>query len=270
MQSIFTATRSTHLALGRRAFSSTTRRWQAVPQEKPVLMKEFKIYRWNPDEPEKKPELQSYKIDLNQTGPMVLDALIKIKNEIDPTLTFRRSCREGICGSCAMNIDGQNTLACLCRIDRNGGKNTKIYPLPHMYVVKDLVPDMTLFYKQYKSIQPWLQNDNPPEKGEFLQSPEDRRKLDGMYECILCACCSTSCPSYWWNQDSYLGPATLMQAYRWIADSRDSKAAERMDRLQNEMSLYRCHTIFNCSRTCPKGLNPAAAIASIKLEMAAD
>ncbi|PPR04631.1 hypothetical protein CVT26_015010 [Gymnopilus dilepis] len=270
MQSLFAASRSSRqLALGQRAFSSSLRRWQAVPAEKPVLMKEFKIYRWNPDEPEKKPQLQSYKIDLNQTGPMVLDALIKIKNEIDPTLTFRRSCREGICGSCAMNIDGQNTLACLCRIDRNGSKNTKIYPLPHMYVVKDLVPDMTLFYKQYKSIQPWLQSDNSPEK-EHLQSPEDRRKLDGMYECILCACCSTSCPSYWWNQDEYLGPATLMAAYRWIADSRDTHKAERMERLENEMSLYRCHTIFNCSRTCPKGLNPAAAIAKIKLEMAAE
>ncbi|KAF8623245.1 hypothetical protein AX17_007491 [Amanita inopinata Kibby_2008] len=253
-----------------RSFASTVRTAQAVPTEKPVLMKEFKVYRWNPDEPTQKPTLQSYNIDLNQCGPMILDALIKIKNEMDPTLTFRRSCREGICGSCAMNIDGQNTLACLCRIDRNESKDTKIYPLPHMYVVKDLVPDMTLFYKQYKSIQPWLQNDNPPEKGEFLQSIEDRKKLDGMYECILCACCSTSCPSYWWNQDEYLGPATLMQAYRWIADSRDANGAERKERLQNEMSLYRCHTIFNCSRTCPKGLNPAEAIAKIKLELATE
>jgi len=234
------------------------------------LNKEFKIYRWNPDEPEKKPTLQSYSVDLNKTGPMILDALIKIKNEIDPTLTFRRSCREGICGSCAMNIDGQNTLACLCRIDRTEGKDTKIYPLPHMYIVKDLVPDLTQFYKQYKSIEPFLKNDNPPEKGEFLQSPEERKKLDGMYECILCACCSTSCPSYWWNQDEYLGPATLMQAYRWIADSRDSYGAERKEKLQNSFSLYRCHTIFNCSRTCPKGLNPAEAIAKIKLELATE
>jgi len=234
------------------------------------LHKEFKIYRWNPDEPEKKPSLQTYSIDLNKTGPMVLDALIKIKNENDPTLTFRRSCREGICGSCAMNIDGQNTLACLCRIDRTEGKDTKIYPLPHMYIVKDLVPDLTQFYKQYKSIEPYLKNDNPPEKGEFLQSPEDRKKLDGMYECILCACCSTSCPSYWWNQDEYLGPATLMQAYRWIADSRDSYGADRKEKLQNTFSLYRCHTIFNCSRTCPKGLNPAEAIAKIKLELATE
>uniref|UniRef100_C0STD8 Succinate dehydrogenase [ubiquinone] iron-sulfur subunit, mitochondrial n=1 Tax=Pholiota microspora TaxID=1538424 RepID=C0STD8_PHOMI len=271
MQSIL-ATARVNRFVGSRSFATSIARSQAVPQQKPVLLKEFKIYRWNPDEPDKKPELQSYKIDLNQTGPMMLDALIKIKNEVDPTLTFRRSCREGICGSCAMNINGQNTLACLCRIDRDATKNAKIYPLPHMYVVKDLVPDMTLFYKQYKSIQPWLQNSSPPEKGEHLQSPEDRRKLDGMYECILCACCSTSCPSYWWNQDEYLGPATLMQAYRWIADSRDDRGAERMDRLQNEMSMYRCHTIFNCtcSRTCPKGLNPAAAIAKMKLEMATD
>ncbi|KAH6906145.1 succinate dehydrogenase iron-sulfur subunit [Coprinopsis sp. MPI-PUGE-AT-0042] len=241
----------------------------ATATQKPVLKKEFKIYRWDPEHPEEKPKLQSYKIDLNQTGPMVLDALIKIKNEMDPTLTFRRSCREGICGSCAMNIDGQNTLACLCRIDRNASKDSKIYPLPHMYIVKDLVPDMTQFYKQYKSIQPWLQNDNPPATGEHLQSVEDRKKLDGLYECILCACCSTSCPSYWWNQDEYLGPATLMAAYRWIADSRDTRTEDRKDRLQNDMSMYRCHTIFNCSRTCPKGLNPATAIAKIKLELAA-
>ncbi|KAF8514410.1 succinate dehydrogenase and fumarate r [Gautieria morchelliformis] len=251
-----------------RTFATSVARAQAVPTEKPVLNKEFKIYRWNPDEPAKKPALQSYTIDLNQCGPMVLDALIKIKNEVDSTLTFRRSCREGICGSCAMNINGQNTLACLCRIDRNTRNESKIYPLPHMYIVKDLVPDMTQFYKQYKSIEPFLKNDNPPEKGEFLQSPEQRKKLDGLYECILCACCSTSCPSYWWNQDEYLGPATLMQAYRWIADSRDAHTAERKDQLQNTLSLYRCHTIFNCSRTCPKGLNPAEAIAKIKLELA--
>jgi len=240
------------------------------PRSKPALMKEFKIYRWNPDEPQKKPILQSYNIDLNQCGPMILDALIKIKNEMDPTLTFRRSCREGICGSCAMNIDGQNTLACLCRIDRSESKNTKIYPLPHMYIVKDLVPDLTLFFKQYKSIEPYLKNDNPPEKGEYLQTQDDRKKLDGLYECILCACCSTSCPSYWWNQDVYLGPAALLHAYRWIADSRDSYGAQRKENLQNTFSLYRCHTILNCSRTCPKGLEPGTAVAKIKLEMAAE
>lgn len=263
-----------------RGFATSARRALATPvpekapgtaqRAKPPHIKEFKIYRWNPDEPEKKPSLQSYNVDLNQCGPMILDAIIKIKNEMDPTLTFRRSCREGICGSCAMNIDGQNTLACLCRIDRSQSKDTKIYPLPHMYIVKDLVPDLTLFFKQYKSVEPYLKNDNPPEKGEFLQSPEDRKKLDGMYECILCACCSTACPSYWWNQDVYLGPAALMHAYRWIADSRDSYAADRKEKLQNTFSLYRCHTILNCTRTCPKGLEPATAIAKMKLEMAVE
>ncbi|PAV18129.1 iron-sulphar subunit of succinate dehydrogenase [Pyrrhoderma noxium] len=257
-------------AVAARSFASSASRPQAEPVQKPVHQKEFKIYRWDPENPSKKPELQSYTIDLNQCGPMVLDALIKIKNESDSTLTFRRSCREGICGSCAMNIDGVNTLACLCRINRDSSKDSKIYPLPHMYVVKDLVPDLTQFYQQYKSIEPWLKNDNPPEKGEYLQSPEDRKKLDGMYECILCACCSTSCPSYWWNQDEYLGPATLMQAYRWMADSRDSYKQQRGEKLQNDLSMYRCHTIFNCSRTCPKGLNPAQAIAKIKLELATE
>ncbi|KAG8913853.1 succinate dehydrogenase complex, subunit B [Tulasnella sp. 417] len=242
----------------------------APPAGKEPLMKTFKIYRWNPDEPSKKPYLESYTIDLNQCGPMVLDAIIKIKNEMDPTLTFRRSCREGICGSCAMNIDGQNTLACLCRIDREAGKDTKLYPLPHMYIVKDLVPDMTQFYKQYKSIEPWLQADPPADGKEHRQSIEDRAKLDGMYECILCACCSTSCPSYWWNQDRYLGPASLMAAYRWMADSRDKAGFARKEKMQNELSMYRCHTIFNCSRTCPKGLNPGKAIASMKYEMATE
>ncbi|WVN89928.1 succinate dehydrogenase [ubiquinone] iron-sulfur subunit, mitochondrial [Cryptococcus depauperatus CBS 7841] len=257
------------LASAARCFHATASAQLATPVEgKQQRIKEFKIYRWNPDTPNEKPKLQSYKVDLSQCGPMMLDALIKIKNELDPTLTFRRSCREGICGSCAMNIDGINTLACLCRIPKDTQKESKIYPLPHMYVVKDLVPDLTLFYQQYKSIEPYLKNDNPPEKGEFLQSQADRKKLDGMYECILCACCSTSCPSYWWNQDQYLGPAVLMQAYRWMADSRDAYGAERKEKMQNTMSLYRCHTIFNCSRTCPKGLNPAAAIAKMKLEMA--
>ncbi|CBQ70235.1 Succinate dehydrogenase [ubiquinone] iron-sulfur protein, mitochondrial precursor [Sporisorium reilianum SRZ2] len=233
---------------------------------KPQHLKQFKIYRWNPDKPAEKPRLQSYTLDLNQTGPMVLDALIKIKNEIDPSLTFRRSCREGICGSCAMNIDGVNTLACLCRIDKQN--DTKIYPLPHMYVVKDLVPDLTQFYKQYRSIEPFLKSNNTPADSEHLQSPEERRRLDGLYECILCACCSTSCPSYWWNQDEYLGPAVLMQAYRWMADSRDDFGEERRQKLENTFSLYRCHTIMNCSRTCPKNLNPGKAISQIKKDMA--
>nr|AIX97479.1 succinate dehydrogenase [ubiquinone] iron-sulfur subunit [Ceratosolen solmsi]AIX97509.1 iron sulfur protein [Ceratosolen solmsi] len=197
---------------------------------------------------------------------MVLDALIKIKNEIDPTLTFRRSCREGICGSCAMNIGGTNTLACISTIDSNLNKTIKIYPLPHMYVIKDLVPDMSNFYTQYRSITPWLQNSNIVEIGsyQYLQSIQDRKKLDGLYECILCACCSTSCPSYWWNGDKYLGPAVLMQAYRWIIDSRDCATLKRLNKLKDPYSVYRCHTIMNCTRTCPKGLNPGKAIAEIK------
>jgi len=229
--------------------------------------KTFAIYRYNPENPGDKPKMQEFEIDLNNCGPMVLDALIKIKNEMDPTLTFRRSCREGICGSCAMNVGGVNTLACLTKIEANN-KATKIYPLPHMYVVKDLVPDMNNFYQQYRSIQPWLQRDdeNKVAHGEqqILQSVDDRAKLDGLYECILCACCSTSCPSYWWNGDRYLGPAVLMQAYRWIIDSRDQHSAERLDKLRDPFSVYRCHTIMNCTKTCPKGLNPGRAIAEIK------
>ncbi|KAL7268051.1 succinate dehydrogenase complex, subunit B [Rhizina undulata] len=248
---------------------ATSQAAPATPESKAPKIKKFQIYRWNPDTPEKKPYMQTYELDLNQTGPMVLDALIRLKNEYDPTLTFRRSCREGICGSCAMNIGGTNTLACLCRIDTDTNTDTKIYPLPHTYVVKDLVPDMTQFYKQYKSIKPYLQRKDAPVGGkENLQSIADRKKLDGLYECILCACCSTSCPSYWWNSSEYLGPAVLLQSYRWLADSRDQFKAERKAALENEMSLYRCHTIMNCSRTCPKGLNPGLAIAKIKKEMA--
>ncbi|CAN1188030.1 Succinate dehydrogenase [ubiquinone] iron-sulfur subunit 2, mitochondrial [Linum perenne] len=205
--------------------------------------KTFQIYRWNPDNPSK-PELKDYKIDLKQCGPMVLDALIKIKNEMDPSLTFRRSCREGICGSCAMNIDGCNGLACLTKI--SPGEPMMVTPLPHMFVIKDLVVDMTNFYNQYKS------------------SKKDRSKLDGMYECILCACCSTSCPSYWWNPESYLGPAALLHANRWISDSRDEYTKERLDAINDEFKLYRCHTILNCARACPKGLNPGKQIQNIK------
>jgi len=227
--------------------------------------KTFAIYRWDPEKPGDKPRMQEYKVNLNDCGPMVLDALIKIKNEMDPSLTFRRSCREGICGSCAMNIGGVNTLACLSKIDAND-KKTKIYPLPHMYVVKDLVPDMNNFYQQYRSIQPWLQAEEVKSVApqQNLQSVDDRAKLDGLYECILCACCSTSCPSYWWNGDKYLGPAVLMQAYRWIIDSRDEQQAARLDKLRDPFSVYRCHTIMNCTKTCPKGLNPGKAIAEIK------
>jgi len=226
-------------------------------------IKTFRVYRWNPDSTEN-PKVNQYDVDLDSCGPMVLDAVIKIKDEIDPTLTFRRSCREGICGSCAMNIDGTNTLACTMPISDIRG-DVKIYPLPHLPVVKDLVPDMTHFYAQYATIKPWLRTQSvPPPDRERLQSPEDREKLDGLYECILCACCSTSCPSYWWNGDRYLGPATLLQAYRWLVDSRDEDTGERLDDLEDPFRLYRCHTIMNCTNTCPKGLNPAKAIAETK------
>lgn len=225
--------------------------------------KTFQVYRWSPDD-DANPSMDSYEVDLDSCGPMVLDAIIKIKNEIDPTLTFRRSCREGICGSCAMNIDGTNTLACTKPIADVKG-DVKVYPLPHLPVIKDIVPDLSHFYAQYATIKPWIstQSTTPPDR-ERLQSKEDREKLDGLYECILCACCSTSCPSYWWNGDRYLGPAILLQAYRWLADSRDEATGERLDDLEDPFRLYRCHTIMNCARTCPKGLNPAKAIAEIK------
>ncbi len=226
-------------------------------------VKNFKIYRWDPDSGEN-PRNDTFEIDLDQCGPMVLDALIKIKNEVDSTLTFRRSCREGICGSCSMNIDGLNTLACLKPIDEVKG-DVRINPLPHMPVVKDLVPDLSQIYAQLRSVEPWLKSDTPPPPdAERLQSKEERAKLDGLWECILCFCCSTSCPSYWWNGDRYLGPAVLLQAYRWIADSRDEATGERLDNLEDPFRLYRCHTIMNCTRTCPKGLNPAQAIGEIK------
>lgn len=238
----------------------------AATEKSGARLKVFSVYRYDPENPDKKPYMKDYQVDLNTCGPMVLDALIKIKNEIDPSLTFRRSCREGICGSCAMNIGGTNTLACISSIDSNTKNVSKIYPLPHMYIIKDLVPDMNNFYSQYKSIKPWLQNNTGKPDGteQNLQSIEDRKKLDGLYECILCACCSTSCPSYWWNGDKYLGPAVLMQAYRWIIDSRDAKASERLEKLKDPYSVYRCHTIMNCTRTCPKGLNPGRAIAETK------
>jgi succinate dehydrogenase / fumarate reductase iron-sulfur subunit len=225
-------------------------------------IKTFKIYRWDPDVGGN-PRVDSYEVDLDTCGPMILDAIIKIKNEIDSTLTFRRSCREGVCGSCSMNIDGTNTLACTKYIAEVKG-DVKIYPLPHMPVVKDLVPDLTHIFAQYTSIEPWLKSETPPPERERLQSPEERAKLDGLWECILCFCCSTSCPSYWWNGDRYLGPAVLLQAYRWIADSRDDATGERLDGLEDPFRLYRCHTIMNCTKTCPKSLNPAKAIAEIK------
>ncbi len=225
-------------------------------------LKEFRIYRWNPDD-DANPRVDTYFVDRDDCGPMILDGLIWIKTKIDPTLTFRRSCREGICGSCAMNIDGTNTLACTKGMDEVSGA-VKVYPLPHMKIVKDLVPDLTTLYAQHAAIEPWLQTTTPAPEKEWLQTPEDRAKLDGLYECILCACCATSCPSYWWNTDRYVGPTVLLQAYRWLVDSRDEAAGKRLDHLEDPFRLYRCHTIMNCAKACPKGLNPARAIAEIK------
>mmetsp|Transcript_14715 Transcript_14715/g.24143 ORF Transcript_14715/g.24143 Transcript_14715/m.24143 type:complete len:288 (+) Transcript_14715:64-927(+) len=232
-------------------------------------MQSFAIYRYDPEK-SARPFMQQYDIDLKACGPMILDALIKVKDEVDPTLTFRRSCREGICGSCAMNINGKNGLACLIYIEPDA-KPIEIQPLPHSYVVKDLVPDLTNFYNQYKSIEPWLKRKEVKQAGEkeYYQSHEDRLKLDGMYECILCASCMTSCPSYWWNPEYYLGPAVLMQAYRWIADSRDQYTEERLAWVNDTMKLYRCHGIMNCTNCCPKGLDPAKAIVELKAQVAA-
>ncbi len=234
-------------------------------------VKAFQIYRWSPDDTEN-PSIDTFFLDMDECGPMVLDALLKIKNEVDSTLTFRRSCREGICGSCSMNIDGKNTLACTKFNDDVKGA-IHISPLPHLPVVKDLVPDLTQPYKQLASIEPWLKTDDELDADagdkERLQSPEDRKKLDGLYECILCFSCSTSCPSYWWNGDNqdgsdYLGPAVLLQSQRFLADSRDTADKERLDNLDDPFKTYRCHTIMNCTNTCPKGLNPAEAIGKIK------
>ena len=230
-------------------------------------LKKVNVYRWNPDDG-KNPRIDTFEVDMNNCGPKVLDILFKIKNEIDSTLTFRRSCAHGVCGSCAMNVDGINTLSCIkSHNDIKGELN--IYPLPHLKVIKDLIGDLTTLYKQYESIKPWLETKQTgEEKIELKQSQKDREKLDGYYECILCACCSTSCPSYWWNGDKYLGPAVLLQAYRWIIDSRDEDRKERLKKVADELKLYRCHTIMNCTNACPKGLNPAKAIASIKKMLA--
>jgi succinate dehydrogenase / fumarate reductase iron-sulfur subunit len=225
-------------------------------------LREYRVYRWNPDD-SANPRVDTYYVDLDDCAPMVLDGLIWIKNKVDPTLTFRRSCREGVCGSCAMNIDGSNTLACTKAMDDISGA-VRVYPLPHLPVIKDLIPDLTTFYAQIKSIEPWLHTVSPQPEKEWRQSHAEREKLDGLYECILCACCSASCPSYWWNGERYLGPAALLQAYRWLIDSRDEAVGERLDDLEDPFRLYRCHTILNCAQTCPKGLNPAKAIAEIK------
>ncbi len=235
-------------------------------------VKSFKIYRWSPDDDEN-PRMDEFEVNLDDCGPMVLDALIHIKSKIDPTVTFRRSCREGICGSCAMNIDGTNTLACTKSIDDVKTECVNVNPLPHRPVVKDLIPDLNEMYAQYASIEPWLKADTPLPERERLQSPEDSDLLNGKNghgpsACILCFCCSTACPSYWWNGDKYLGPAVLMQADRFISDTRDEATGERLDQLDDKFKLYRCHTIMNCTSTCPKGLNPAASIANIKRKLA--
>jgi len=231
-------------------------------------VRRFSIYRYDPDSGAN-PRLDTYEVDMDRCGPMVLDVLIKIKNEIDPTLTFRRSCREGICGSCAMNIEGSNTLACT-QAAADLKPHVRIYPLPHMPVVKDLVPDLTNFYAQYASIKPWLQTRTPaPPDQERLQSKDDQEKINSPSACILCACCSTACPSYWWNSDRFLGPAALLAAYRWLVDSRDEATGERLDDLEDPFRIYRCHTIMNCTNACPKDLNPARAIAETKKMLAA-
>ena len=224
----------------------------------------IRIYRWN-NFKNLQPWIETYCVSQKRYGPMILDTLIKIKNNLDTTLSFRRSCREGICGSCAMNINGKNKLACLEPLIKSKEKVVTIYPLPHMYILKDLVPDLSNFFAQYKSITPWLKKTTSKKNEENFQSKENRLKLDGLYECILCACCSASCPSYWWNHDKYLGPAILLQAYRWILDSRDQNTEERLHFLENnKMKVFRCHTIMNCSNVCPKKLNPGSVISLIK------
>jgi len=243
-----------------RAFATAT---AAAPAEG-AQMQSFKIYRYDPESGEK-PKMVQYDLDLKECGPMMLDAVLKIKDELDSSLALRRSCREGICGSCAANINGKNGLLCLEYIEPSSNA-IEVQPLPHTYVLKDLVPDLTNFYSQYKSIEPWLKRRDPkpdPNK-EYVQTPEQRALLDGLYECILCACCSTSCPSYWWNPEYYYGPAVLQQAYRWIVDSRDQFREERLAFLNDTMRLYRCHGIMNCTQCCPKGLDPAKSIVQLK------
>ena len=222
----------------------------------------FSIYRYDPDRDDK-PRMQNIEVELLPTDKMLLDALMRIKIAADDSLSFRRSCREGVCGSDAMNINGKNGLACITNL-RDLKEPIVLRPLPGLPVVRDLIVDMTQFFKQYHSIKPFLINDTPPPEKERLQSPEEREELDGLYECILCACCSTSCPSFWWNPDKFVGPAGLLQAYRFIADSRDQATSERLDNLEDPYRLFRCHTIMNCVDVCPKGLNPTRAIGKIK------
>jgi succinate dehydrogenase / fumarate reductase, iron-sulfur subunit len=263
------ASKETRVVQFRLPSNSRVRSGRTWPRPQSQAQREFRIYRWNPEDDDP-PRLDSYFVDTDDCGPMVLDGLNWIKNNIDPTLTFRRSCREGICGSCSMNINGQNTLACtksMSEDDKQERAAVAIYPLPHQPVLKDLVPDLSNFYAQLTVIEPWLQTKSPTPQKEWRQNPEDREKLDGLYECILCACCSTSCPSYWWNSERFLGPAALLQATRWIKDSRDEATGERLDTLEDPFRLYRCHTIMNCAKACPKGLNPSQAISELRLMM---
>jgi succinate dehydrogenase / fumarate reductase iron-sulfur subunit len=221
----------------------------------------FKIFRYDPDKDEK-PRMQDYDIQLDAHEHMLLDALIRIKEQ-DDSLSLRRSCREGVCGSDAMNINGKNGLACITKL-ADLKEPVELRPLPGLPVIRDLIVDMTQFFQQYHSIHPYLINLDPPPEKERLQSPEERDELNGLYECILCACCSTSCPSFWWNPDKFVGPAGLLQAYRFIADSRDQVTSERLDNLEDPYRLFRCHSIMNCVDACPKGLNPTRAIGKIK------
>ena len=223
----------------------------------------FKIYRYDPDK-DAKPYMQDISVEVDGTDRKLLDAMVKLKAK-DDSLSFRRSCREGVCGSDAMNINGKNGLACLTDLTEFAdGKPIVLRPLPGLPVIRDLIVDMTQFFKQYHSIKPYLVNDEPPPERERLQSPEDREELNGLYECILCACCTTACPSFWWNPDKFVGPAGLLAAYRFIADTRDQATSERLDNLEDPYRLFRCHTIMNCVDVCPKGLNPTKAIGKIK------
>jgi len=221
----------------------------------------FSIYRYDPDK-DARPRMQDYELSLEPTDRMLLDALVRLKAQ-DDSLSFRRSCREGVCGSDAMNINGRNGLACITKIADLPDKVT-LRPLPGLPVVRDLIVDMTQFFNQYHSVKPYLINHDAPPERERLQFAAEREELNGLYECILCACCSTSCPSFWWNPDKYVGPAGLLQAYRFIADTRDQATAERLDNLDDPYRLFRCHTIMNCTDACPKNLNPALAIGKIK------
>ncbi len=222
----------------------------------------FEIYRYDPDKDDR-PYMQKLEVELEPTDKMLLDALVRIKDTVDDSLALRRSCREGVCGSDAMNINGRNGLACTTNL-LELKEPIVLRPLPGLPVVRDLIVDMTHFFDQYHSVSPFLINNTPPPEKERLQSPEAREELDGLYECILCACCSTSCPSFWWNPDKFVGPAGLLQAYRFIADSRDEATSERLDNLEDPYRLFRCHTIMNCTDVCPKGLNPSRAISKIK------